>query len=232
MLCCYYWSKDCSMSVANAKQRLSNCLSNFDTLLNNEIVTVDDEDNIHIEFLDEQFDKVSSISRKRSKSGRLGGTASAKQVLNKPKASAKQLPIYKDNDNDKDNDIEKRALKFKMSIAPFVKIYSKEMLIAFYDYWTEPNKSGTRMRFELEKTWSLKNRLERWSRNEKPRDKNSYTPDVKPTAQERIDRYYSNYEELLRSGLSHEEAMASVKNHEYTNADEVLLLAKIKGGKA
>ena len=106
LLCCYYWSKDCSMSVANAKQRLSNCLNNFDTLLNNEIVTVDDEDNIHIEFLDEQFDKVSSISRKRSKSGRLGGTASAKQVLSKPKASAKQLPIYKDNDNDKEYNVQ------------------------------------------------------------------------------------------------------------------------------
>ena len=35
----------------------------------------------------------------------------------------------------------------------------------FIDYWTEPNKSGTKMRFELEKTWSLKSRLSRWKKN-------------------------------------------------------------------
>jgi len=35
----------------------------------------------------------------------------------------------------------------------------------FIDYWTEPNKSNTKMRFELEKTWSLKSRLSRWKKN-------------------------------------------------------------------
>ena len=35
----------------------------------------------------------------------------------------------------------------------------------FIDYWTEPNKSNSKMRFELEKTWSLKSRLSRWKKN-------------------------------------------------------------------
>ncbi|MDR3266234.1 MAG: hypothetical protein LBT24_01510, partial [Tannerella sp.] len=33
-------------------------------------------------------------------------------------------------------------------------------------YWTEPNKSHSKMRFEMEKTWDLGRRLKRWSENE------------------------------------------------------------------
>ena len=39
---------------------------------------------------------------------------------------------------------------------------SNEDKKAFIDYWTEPNKSGTKMRFELERTWHLSRRLSRW----------------------------------------------------------------------
>lgn len=35
----------------------------------------------------------------------------------------------------------------------------------FFDYWSEPNKSGTKMRFELEKTWHLNRRIARWVNN-------------------------------------------------------------------
>jgi len=35
----------------------------------------------------------------------------------------------------------------------------------FIDYWTEPNKSDTKMRFELERTWDYSRRLQRWSKN-------------------------------------------------------------------
>jgi hypothetical protein len=37
---------------------------------------------------------------------------------------------------------------------------------AFGSYWTEPNPDGTKMRFEMTKTWSLENRLATWERNE------------------------------------------------------------------
>ncbi len=33
----------------------------------------------------------------------------------------------------------------------------------FIQYWTEPNRSGTKMRFELERTWDLSRRLHRWA---------------------------------------------------------------------
>ena len=35
----------------------------------------------------------------------------------------------------------------------------------FIDYWTEPNKSGTRMRFEMQTTWDTNRRLLRWQKN-------------------------------------------------------------------
>ena len=35
----------------------------------------------------------------------------------------------------------------------------------FFFYWTEPNPSNTKMRFELEKTWDTKRRLMRWMKN-------------------------------------------------------------------
>lgn len=61
----------------------------------------------------------------------------------------------------------KRMADFYNSLVPFVKLYGKEMVRHFYDYWSETNKSGSRMRWEQEPTWVLDKRLQYWSRNEK-----------------------------------------------------------------
>lgn len=63
-------------------------------------------------------------------------------------------------------ELEKKQRQFYQSLVPFVNEYGKEMIRAFYDYWSEPNKSGTKIRWELEKTWDLKKRLDRWRLNE------------------------------------------------------------------
>ena len=59
--------------------------------------------------------------------------------------------------------LEKRKAKFYNSLVPFVETYKKEMIRAFFDYWTEPNKTQTKMRFELERTWDVKRRLFTWA---------------------------------------------------------------------
>ena len=41
------------------------------------------------------------------------------------------------------------------------------MVRAFFDYWSELNKSETKMRYELEKTWELPKRLVTWANREK-----------------------------------------------------------------
>lgn len=69
-----------------------------------------------------------------------------------------------------DNNIELRSENFKNSLIPFKQKYSIEMLKNFFGYWTEPNKSNTKMRFELETTWSIERRLETWSKRQKDFD--------------------------------------------------------------
>jgi hypothetical protein len=65
------------------------------------------------------------------------------------------------------NKIEGRKLKFALTIKPFAEKYGKDMCNAFYKYWTEPNKSGTKFRQESEKNWELSLRLARWAQNDK-----------------------------------------------------------------
>jgi len=79
-------------------------------------------------------------------------------------------PVGADNDNEKDTkvySIEDRKLKFADTLKPFVAKYGKELITEFYKYWTEQNKSNTKFRAELEKTWNLSLRLERWAKNDK-----------------------------------------------------------------
>lgn len=75
------------------------------------------------------------------------------------------------NDNvtvkEKKEDIDSRKLKFSHTLQPFLETYGKDFLNDFYKYWTEPNKSNSKFRMELEKTWSLERRLETWDKNNK-----------------------------------------------------------------
>lgn len=75
------------------------------------------------------------------------------------------------------NNIDSRKLKFADTLKPFLNIYGKELLNEFYLYWIEPNKSNTKMRYELQKTWSIELRLRKWASNDK-----SFNPkkEVKP----------------------------------------------------
>lgn len=58
--------------------------------------------------------------------------------------------------------MEERMQAFAESIRPYVGKYGPDMCNAFYQYWTEPNRTGTKMRWELERTWSIGGRLAKW----------------------------------------------------------------------
>jgi len=45
--------------------------------------------------------------------------------------------------------------------------YGKDTVKEFYLYWTEPNKSKTKMRFERQATWDLARRIAIWDHNKK-----------------------------------------------------------------
>jgi hypothetical protein len=64
------------------------------------------------------------------------------------------------------NDIEERKLKFADTLKPYLEVYGRDTLLEFYEYWTEPNKSNTKFKQELQETWSVKRRLESWVKND------------------------------------------------------------------
>jgi len=61
----------------------------------------------------------------------------------------------------------KREEEFKKEILNYINTYPKEMLKDFFDYWSESNKSKTKMRFEMQPTWDIKKRLATWAKNDK-----------------------------------------------------------------
>ena len=73
------------------------------------------------------------------------------------------------NKNNNNNNISNRRNEFVFEVLSFD--YDESILNGFIDYWTEPNKSKSKMKFELEKTWETKRRLKTWANNQKKWDK-------------------------------------------------------------
>ena len=73
---------------------------------------------------------------------------------------------------------EEREQAFREQADKFIPEYGRKMIDAFCDYWTE--FGGKKMRFEKEKTWELKRRLQTWKRNDDER-KTRYQRTATPT---------------------------------------------------
>jgi len=73
------------------------------------------------------------------------------------------------NKNNNNNNISNRRNEFVFEVLSFD--YDESILNGFVDYWTEPNKSKSKMKFELQKTWETKRRLKTWAANQKKWDK-------------------------------------------------------------
>lgn len=75
----------------------------------------------------------------------------------------------------------KRKDDFYKTLIPYVDRYGKEMTRAFFDYWSEPNRSGSKMKFELQRTWDLALRLGTWANREPIYGKTKETVQAGPT---------------------------------------------------
>jgi hypothetical protein len=62
--------------------------------------------------------------------------------------------------------IEDREKLFIENLHVFIPEYGNETIIAFFNYWSEKTQGGQKMRFETEKTWEIKKRLNTWKNNE------------------------------------------------------------------
>lgn len=97
-------------------------------------------------------------------------TESTQSKVNRKKNKENSTKVEKKKPKDKDAAKAatlSRKDSFYQSLVPFVGQYPKEMVRAFYDYWSELNKSGTKMRYELERTWELPRRLATWANRER-----------------------------------------------------------------
>jgi len=84
--------------------------------------------------------------------------------------------------------LEKRREMFYESLFDFELDYGKKMVQDFFLYWAEKTMDGKSMRFEIQKTWEPKMRLERWKRN----NFNSLN-DGKPTKAEQREQAMRDY---------------------------------------
>lgn len=69
--------------------------------------------------------------------------------------------------------IEERKNEFMQLVADNgVEKYGQEMCRDFFDYWTESNPNGKKMRFEMQKVFDVKRRLATWNSNNFKTNKN------------------------------------------------------------
>ena len=73
-------------------------------------------------------------------------------------------------------DIEERELLFRVKVAETNKQSTKmenAFISEFINYWTEKNKSETKMKWEMQQTFQISKRLLTWKRNSKSNFKNN-----------------------------------------------------------
>jgi hypothetical protein len=86
--------------------------------------------------------------------------------------SNKELKTNKELTTNKEGSLSKKTEKFILDFKNIFKdtTIKKEFipeLKAFVEYWTEANKSRTKLRWEMEKTWDMNLRFKKWMRNKK-----------------------------------------------------------------
>lgn len=83
---------------------------------------------------------------------------------------------------------------FYKTLIPHSKNISIDILRAFFDYWSEMNKSQTKMRFEFQKTWEVSKRITTWVNREKINGKSYIQAGTDPDKAKAI--YKAEQEEL------------------------------------
>jgi hypothetical protein len=82
------------------------------------------------------------------------------------------------------NNIDKREAVFKKNLTTFSNTYTSDLLENFFDYWSEKNKSGKKMKFELQKTFETSKRLATWFKRQEKWKKEKVSVKKKKTAAE------------------------------------------------
>lgn len=173
-ICSYYWQRNCVLTKQQLLKRLNHKIE-LEELIQEGIIDLTN-DTINIKFLDNQLLNVEEKSKTNKVNGSKGGRPKKNPIESetKPKQNRNINPIESETKGIREdkiiidninNNINSRKLKFAHSLKPFLNIYSKETIREFCDYWSESNKSNTKFRQELQKTWDTERRLKTWDKN-------------------------------------------------------------------
>ena len=171
-LCAYYWHKDGCLNIKQAEKKLRT--KRIIDLLEIGLIT-EDEGNLTINFLDEQFSEFSIRKKQLSDAGKKGALRKKNLALLKPPLSH-PLATRQDKDKDKENikedktrpkTLENRKTIFKENLSKHKDKFEVKTLNDFYSYWTEHGEDDKKMRFEKQTSFSIGRRLGTWKTNEK-----------------------------------------------------------------
>lgn len=112
----------------------------------------------------EQIEKRQKIKDKRKEAANKRWVSEKNIIVPEKKKEVESSPIVKPTRVNKEQEMKSREREFYNVLVPFVNTYGREMIREFFDYWSEPNKSHSKMRFEQERTWDLTRRLQTWEK--------------------------------------------------------------------
>lgn len=153
-------------------QFLDDCVNKFELF-------VQDHDFIFSERVMRNIDHRRAKTEIAKANGSKGGVAKAKQNV----ATAKQNVAIKGNESKEKKTKEEKELAqinllaikkadFAEEIKPFIEEYGRELCLSFYEYWTEPNKGKSKIKWEMEKTFDIRKRLNTFRDNDAKWNKN------------------------------------------------------------
>ena len=131
----------------------------------------------------------------------------AKESIKKRWNNTNVLRTYNDSNTSKVNksivnkskSIEERIIEFNKSIQSISDV-SDDDKENFFLYWTEKNKSGSKFRAEMEKTFDISRRLKRWSSNNFNKQKSRFPDYFDSLLMKRMDdSSKKEYEQHLKS---------------------------------
>lgn len=130
-----------------------------------------DSDSFWSDEVIEQIEKRQKLKEKRKEAANKRWVSEKNIIVLEKEKEVESSPIVKPTRVNKEQEMKSREREFYNVLVPFVKTYGREMIREFFDYWSEPNKSHSKMRFEQERTWDLSRRLQTW----KKRSRNGFS---------------------------------------------------------
>ena len=123
-----------------------------------------DSDSFWSDEVIEQIEKRQKLKEKRKEAANKRWVSEKNIIVLEKEKEVESSPIVKPTRVNKEEEMKSREREFYNVLVPFVKTYGREMIREFFDYWSEPNKSHSKMRFEQERTWDLSRRLQTWEK--------------------------------------------------------------------